>query len=189
MSAETDNIEFFTALVRRHEATIRKVAAAYYALESYSYRELVNDLTTYLWLVYRDLPSGTVIRDERAWVYVILYRRTRDLVRSEQTYQRKLVYGADLSKLADEGGQPAEVSRLYRLVSMLDQDDRELILMFIDRVPIKQIAAVRGVSLLSIYRRIAAIRNKLRRMDSEVEEDDEYQPPPDREEDETEPKE
>lgn len=168
-----DSLQQFATLARKHERTIRKISASYYVLDSYSYHELVNDLTTYLWLVYRDLPPETVIRDERAWVFVILSRRARDLVRKECTYQRRLVYGADLTGVADDSGTSSQISRLYRLIEELDKDEREDILMYIDKVSIKRLAAAKGLKYLDAYRRIASIEKKLSKLDKIVEDEDE----------------
>ena len=169
MISDEENNKRIAALVRKHEGTIRKVGAIYYVLDSYSYNELVCDLTTYLWQVYRELPAKTVIRDEHAWVFVILYRRARDLVRDEHTYQRRMVYGADLTAVADGGGQTPEISRLYRLVEELDEDERRIILMYLDKVPIKQIALQEGRDYLETQRLIARIKKKLCKLNITVE--------------------
>lgn len=173
MSSQKNDSKRFAALVRKHEKTIQKISASYYVLGSYSYHELANDLTTYLWQVFRDLPAETVIDDENAWVFVVLSRHARDLVRNERTYQSKLVYGANLTGLADDSATSSDISRLYRLIKELDKDDREEILMYIDKVPIKQIAVARGKKYLNTYRNIARIRKKLSKLNTIVPDEDE----------------
>ena len=169
MTSDEEHNKRIAALIRKHESTIRKVSALYYVLGSYSYNELVCNLTTYLWQVYNGLPAGTVIRDEHAWVFVILYRQARDLVRNESTYQRRMVYGANLSTVADSEGQSPEVSRLYRLVEELDEDERRIILMYIDKIPVKQIALQEGKDYRGTHRSIERIKKKLRKLNIVVE--------------------
>ena len=82
MTGHDDSRELFDAIVRRHEGTIKKIGALFYMPGSYHYDELVCDLTTYLWLVFYNLPRGTVISHEHAWVYSILYRKAECTAKS-----------------------------------------------------------------------------------------------------------
>ena len=82
MTGHDDSRELFDAIVRRHEGTIKKIGALFYMPGSYHYDELVCDLTTYLWLVFYNLPRGTVISHEHAWVYSILYRKALNIIPS-----------------------------------------------------------------------------------------------------------
>ena len=96
MSKENQIFEQFTALVRRHEETIKRVSAYFYMPNSYLFREMMTYLTSYLWEVYSQLPPDVVIFNERGWVFTILYRQAAKHARDERRYQSHLVYGADL---------------------------------------------------------------------------------------------
>lgn len=172
MSSVEDRFDCFKALVRKHEGTIRRISASFYPVGSYDYQELVCDLTTYLWQVFRQLPPDTVINDEHAWVFVILHSRALNLVRAEKGRRSQLVYDADLTSLVDDAVSPPYVGRLYRLIAQLDDEDREIILMYVDNVPIKQIALNKDMSYLKAYRRIVRIQNKLCELNSIIDDDD-----------------
>ena len=172
MAIDSDRLEDFSAFVRKHETTIRRISGSFYPVDSYDYIQMVCDLSTYLWLAFRSLPSDVDIHDEHAWVFVILHHHALNLVRDENWRQERLVYDADLTDLADDVEPDPLVDRLYRLIAELDKDDKEIILMYVDNVPIKQIALNRGMSYLNAYRRIASIQNKLRRLNDIVDDND-----------------
>lgn len=167
-----DRLDFFKALVREHEGTIRRICASFYPVGSYDYLGLACDLTTYLWRVCLDLPPDAVIRDEHAWVFKVLHHYALGMVRNESRRQQRLVYGADLTGVVDEVESDPLVDRLYRSINNLDDDDREIVLMYVDNVPIKQIALVKDMSYHRAYRRIAGILNKIRQINSTLDDDD-----------------
>ena len=66
------------------------------------------------------------------------------------------------------------VKRLYRLIAMLGADDQKLIMRYIAKVPVRQIAKERRRSEMYVYRHIARICDELRRLDAVTEEDDDF---------------
>ena len=155
--------------------TISQVAVAFYSPGSYLFHELTCDLITYLWLVWRDLPADVVIIHERQWVYTLLYRRALNLVRDERRYQQHYVYGADLSYLTDTDTGDPLANRLYHLIAKLGDDDRKLIMRYIAKVPVWQIAKELGESARSVHRHLSKIRDELRRLDAVTEEEDDME--------------
>lgn len=174
MKAKKFTYEQFASLVDKYKATISQVAAAFYAPGTYLFRELVCDLITYLWLVCREFPADVVIFREEQWLFTLLYRRALILTRNESRYQQHYVYGADLSYLADTATTDPLVKRLYRLIAMLGADDQKLIMRYIAKVPVRQIAKERRRSEMYVYRHIARICDELRRLDAVTEEDDDF---------------
>ena len=135
MSKENQIFEQFTALVRRHEETIKRVSAYFYMPNSYLFREMMTYLTSYLWEVYSQLPPDVVIFNERGWVFTILYRQAAKHARDERRYQSHLVYGADLSGCADNDGADPQVTRLYRLINKLGEGTARLLSCISTRSP------------------------------------------------------
>lgn len=176
MSKENQIFEQFTALVRRHEETIKRVSAYFYMPNSYLFREMMTYLTSYLWEVYSQLPPDVVIFNERGWVFTILYRQAAKHARDERRYQSHLVYGADLSGCADNDGADPQVTRLYRLINKLGEEDREIIVMYLDKVPVQQMAAAMGRNAVYVYRHINKIVEILRRLNYDVGDDEDNEP-------------
>ena len=174
MDVTDEKYERFKALVGRHRKTIFRVATAFYAPRSYLFHELECDLITYLWQVCRDMTPDMVIVNEERWMHKVLYHHALNLTRHEARYQQHNVYGADLTELADiDRGDPL-VSRLYILIALLPADDRKLVMQYIAKTPVRQMAKERGMSLLSVYRRISRICDELRRLNAVTEVDEEF---------------
>lgn len=175
MTAEKDNYERFVAMLHKHRGTIELISKMFYPACDYSYREMVCDLTTFLWEVWCELPSDAVIYNERAWVYTLLYRKATNLMREEGRRQHHFDYDADLSEVVYDDGDDPLIRRMYRLIGRLDRKDRELVMMVIDRIPIRQIAHNKGKSPWNIYRRLEKIVGLLRQYNVVFDdEDDEY---------------
>lgn len=169
MTGQDDSRERFDAIVRRHESTITKIGALIYMPGSYHYDELVCDLTTYLWIVFRNLPPDTVIHNEHAWVYRILYRKALNIIRDEDRRQAHFDYTANITNHATPDDTEDLYSKLYKLISHLDDYDQELIMMYIDHNSVKDIAAIMGKSYLHTLRRINKIKTKLHQLNKKYE--------------------
>lgn len=173
MNEEEHNLERITAMLRKHKDTICRVAAMHCKCtqESYRYRELVCTLTTFLWEVYEGLPEGTVIFREHAWVFAILQRHAMNLARNEERYQQRLVYDADLSNMSDADDTDPLVLRMYHLLDQLDPDDRDIMNMYLENVPVWEIAAIKHTNISKIYRRINKLVVKLRELNRQLGDD------------------
>lgn len=164
--------EQFAALVRKHEDTIKQVSAFFYMPNSYHFREMMTHLTTFLWQVYSQMPSDVVIFNEKRWIFTILYRQASNHAREDRLHNNRLVYGYDLSEYADAADVDPRVTRMYHLIDKLGEEDREIIIMYLDKVAIPQIAYAKGKSISYIYRRISKIRDELRRLNQLLDDDD-----------------
>lgn len=173
MRTDRHSMKRFTAVVRSNEDAIKRIGALFYPPDTYCYKALVSDLTTYLWLVYRDLPEGFVIHNECAWIFTVLYRHASSLVRQERNRQARLVYDADITNIADVDTNQS-LTRLYRLIDKLEGEDEEIITLYLGKVPVREIAARYDMSPLKIYRRINSIGIKLRRLNAIMEDEDEF---------------
>ena len=174
MNAKDEKYKRFEALVGKHRKTIFCVAAAFYAPHSYLFHELECDLITYLWQECRDIEPDVVIINEQRWMHTVLYHHAINLTHHEARYQQHNVYGADLTGLADTDTGDPLVSRLYILIAQLPPDDRKLVMQYIAKTPVRQIAKERGKSVLSVYRQIFRICGELRRLNAVTEVDEEF---------------
>lgn len=164
MTAEEDSYGRFVAMHRKYRRIIELVGKMFYPADSFRYREMVCDLTTYLWQVCCGLPDGTVFDNEEAWAYTVLHREAARLARAESDHQSHFYYEADLSEMVyDDGGDPI-VRRMYRLIDRLGRDDRNIVMMYLDRVPVRQIAFGMGKNQRYIYRCIGKIIDELCRL-------------------------
>ena|GEM_PF-2979171 len=158
----------FTTIVRQCEPLVKSIAAHFYAPGNYSFHALQVDLITYLWLLFRDRPSTTDILNKRAWIYTVIYHKALNMIRDEQRYQDRLVYGADLSDLPDDVQPNPQVDLLHSLINQLNESDRTVILMHIDGLSIDEIAEYLHKTKSQTYSRLHSIRNKLRRLSQQT---------------------
>lgn len=167
MASERNSPERFKKIVHKHTNTIKAIAANFYAPDTYQFNELVTDLTTHLWLLYRDVLPEKEIHAENALVYSVLRNKAINIVRDEQRYQKHFIYNTDLSELSDSPDTPEhhpDTEQFYRLITRLDEKDQEMIYMYLDGIPIKEIADLNNKSLLHTYQHLHYLRKKLRTM-------------------------
>ena len=143
----------------------------FYSPDNHRYHDMVCDLSTYLWKVYCDIPPKLDYLAESAWVYTVIYHKALVLHRSECRRQSHMVYDVDLTNLADDKEHNYYTDRLYRLIDMLDGRDRDLVLMYLDKVPTSKMADFYGTTVITIRRRLKKICAKLRHLDSIVDDD------------------
>ena len=166
---DIDNLEGrCIALVRKYDRTIKLVAGLHFRGGDYRYRTLVCDLTTHLWEVYGKRPYDMDEEMERAWVYVVLSHKARDLVRNDQLHYSRIKYCDQLPEVAADEGQSPLVERLYELVRMLDKDDRELLNEYLNSRPIAEIGKTIGKSQAYVFRQLARIRKKLCELNEKI---------------------
>lgn len=171
MEENHDTLERFKEITHRHAGTIKLIAANFYVPDSYSFHSLVTDLTTHLWLSVRKQDPGVTIRHEQAWVYTILYRKALNIVRNEQSYQKHLVYGADLASFPDNSDSDPATGRLYQLINLLSEEEQEQITMYLDGIPVKSIAAIKGQSILQTHQHLLYLRKKLRKLNEQIQQE------------------
>ena len=172
MSAQDYSIEDCKAFLLRHKETIVQIVSMFYAPDSYDYHAMVCDFSTYLWEVYCRIPSSMEIRDESAWIYAVIYREALNFHRGESRRQSRLVYGADITQMASDNDNNHNIKRLYQLVDRLNGDERDMLLMYIDKVPTSEMANYYCTTPLTIRRRIRKICDKLRRLARTLDDDD-----------------
>ena len=159
-------VEEFITLYHTHEHLIKKISSFFCAGNDYSYRAMVCDLTTHLWLTIRDMDSNNPTLHEQVWIYSILYNKALNLVRNEQRYQQHFIYHADLSQIPDIQERHPQTEQLYQLINRLNDRDKRLITMHLDGIPLQEIAAVEGKTTLQIQQHLLYLRKKLRKLNN-----------------------
>ena len=155
------------AVIRKYANTIRLVGGMFYPRGGYQYRALLCDLTTHLWETYAKKPPDMDEVEEKAWVYVVLYNKARNLVRNEQLHNSVIKYCDTVPDIAEEERSPL-LDRLYELIEPLDDDDRKVLDRYLKHQPIAEIAEAMEKSEASVFRQMKRIRNTLRRLNSRI---------------------
>lgn len=157
----------FEAYFRQNENTLCRVAAHFYRPGTYRYIDLFSVLAEHLWCIFRGRDTAEPIRDESRWVGVAMFRRALDYYESALRSERRLPLdtSVDLASLlvANEEENPL-IARLYYLLAHLKDDYHEFIYLYLDRVPLPEIARMLNVSYLAANRRLHRIERELCRL-------------------------
>lgn len=170
MPYETVDPERIMAVVRSQKVAIMSIAAAFYRPGSYCFDAMVCDLSTYLWQVLVSLPPEQDITSEEAWVYTVLYRKAHNLLRNESRYQRRLVYDADLSNVANDDPDRL-IDKMYYLIRQLDEEEQEMITLYLKHGNMMKMANAMGASYIKVVRRLSGIFDKLARLNEALGDD------------------
>ena len=153
----TEQQESFLAMLGRCEGAIVKVCLAFTDRQPDNVRDLYQEIVCNLWQAY-----GRFRREcaENTWVYRIalntavtqLRRRGRApaIVRLTEEMRHSLV---------DDGDPLRE--RLYELIDRLNNVDKSLILLVLDGIPYRDIAAITGLREPAARERVYRIKQKL----------------------------
>ena len=102
--------------------------------------------------------------DMKTWVYKVALNTAR-MHRRNQMHERKMVVGSISEKLCDslaEEQGDEQIAILYSLIDRLDEEEKQIVYLYIDRMKVKQIASVVGKSEGAVKQIIRRIKIKLR---------------------------
>ena len=160
MSEEQLQAEFI-ALLDRCRGSILRLCLIHTNRQPDNVNDLFQDIVYNLWLSFPKLRN----RDKaNSWVYgvalntALMHHRTRrkrpDFVEVDNKMLEKLTTSCE-----DE-----TIDTLYSLIDQLDDDERNLIFLYIDHVPQKEIAAILHTSEVSVNHRINRLKKKLKKL-------------------------
>ncbi len=116
--------------------------------------------------LYRALVEGKRVQDPRAWTLCVVRRRLVDLQRKQSRCGGPLQFLSEIGEVADNRGAAApagwEGDRLSRLLRLLSAREEEVLLLRIEGLRYRQIAAALGISANSVKTLLARGIRKMR---------------------------
>lgn len=106
--------------------------------------------------------------DIKTWVHVValntarMYRRRQKKERVGNTGLISQMLSDSLAAEPEDDLERERIDIMYRLIDQLDEDEKMITFLFIDRVRVKQIASATGKSVDAVKQAIRRIKNKLR---------------------------
>lgn len=153
---DKDRNKKFDALVKRHRDLIWHVCADYSLSAAWEVQDAVQEVLCVLW---RDFETFSGRSSERTWVYRVASNTMISLKRRQNNVPQ-----AVLEEVAD--GLRAEEDENYRFllqaIENLDDVDGQIVRAHLDGFQNQEIAAITGLSLATIGRRLSAARERLR---------------------------
>ena len=152
----------YNQLLQECNTTIAHLCRAFYPLNEYLYHDLYNKILLRLW------DKIHLLRQESntpAWVYKLALNTARKHYRRHTASQKKLSIDNLPEKLhpvtLPDDDEQDQYRRMYRLISQLDLDERNLLSLYFDRYSTNQIAECLDISPSDVTTRINRIKNKL----------------------------
>ena len=168
MHSNESQEEQFLVFIHKYENAIKGVAGAYSPHGSYLFHSMACDLTTHLWIVYPKMPSGMNEHEEAAWVFAVLNNKARNMLRSERLLHSRIIYRENMPDVEVEDEEASLTRALYESIANLDQDDQEVLEMYLDNKTMKEIGVALGGSNRRAHRRLHKIRHKLHELIQQI---------------------
>ena len=165
MTDELRHSEFLTMLEQCHSMILR-VCMVYADRDPDRIKDLYQDIICNLWKMYPRFEGGS---SAKTWVYSIALNTAHLQYRTSSRRPRLVGWddcpGGMVEELcADPEDGDDEVARLYRLIDLLDQEDRTILFLYIDRVPQHEIGKILNMSDLAVRMKIHHLKQKLKKM-------------------------
>lgn len=160
----------FKRVMAEHEGWLYRLCEACYPFDRPRRDALYNDV---LYRVWRGLHSVRVSDDLGAWLFTVAANTAAEHRRRRkwQTLVRPL-HPADEHIALDDDPVRQMLDELYCLIEHLGETDRRLVYLYLDEVPQGRIAELMGLSEANVSTRIKRIKDKLKKMHDEQEQQD-----------------
>lgn len=149
----------FLEMLRQCRGTLHKACLVFGGPDREEIRDLYQDIVCQLW---QEWPSFRGESAVNTWVASIAYNTGASHLRKK--YHSPTLVRMDeqyYDTLAAETADPC-IERLHDLVESLDrQQDRELVCLYLDHMPMRDIAAALGISEVAVRQRLHRIKKKI----------------------------
>lgn len=157
--------EFMQMLVRCR-STLFKVCLLFSDRQRESLKDLFQEIVCNLWEGYGEFRHDC---SENTWVYRVALNTALNEQRRRMQRPHELKVDERLfDELADVGADE-QLERLYELIGMLEEDERKLLLLYIDGVRQKEIGKMMGITEVAVGHRISRLKVKLKKMNEDEE--------------------
>ncbi len=160
----------FLQLILDNKKLIYKVCHAYCHHQD-DREELVQEIIIQLWKASASYDPQYKLS---TWMYRIslnvaisFHRKEQRRVQQTLPFNESIIDSVALEQTDDN--QSAEIQQLYRFINRLDELNRALILLYLDRHSHKEIAEILGISETNVATKIGRIKHKLKQDFSTVE--------------------
>jgi RNA polymerase sigma factor (sigma-70 family) len=150
--------EQFTDLISRNNARIKRICRAYTQNED-DWKDLQQEVYYHLW---KSLPTFKAEANIDTWLYrvtlnVCLHFAAQGKKKGFVPLQNEHLKQEDFATDNNE----ELTNELYKCISRLEDTDKTLILLYLEELPYKEIAAITGMLENTVAVKLARIRKKL----------------------------
>ncbi len=147
----------WTAWVERHRGILIKTARAFAPPGDHD--DLMQEILLNLW---RAIPNFRGDSGESTFVYRVAHNTALTWQRSRIGYRNRMAGLLRQSEIVSSPPQQDDaIERLYNAIRSLPEADRSLLLLHLDELSYREIAAVSGITESNVGARLTRIRLKL----------------------------
>ena len=148
--------ERFTGWVRDHAAILHHVAHGF--AEGADRQDLMQELLLAVW---KSVPAFRHDAQASTFIYRVSHNAALTWKRTERNYRRKLDEAAQQPSPDSSGDDAALLEQIYTGIRQLPPLDRSLMLLSLDEVSYRDMAAIHGLTETNVGARLNRARQKL----------------------------
>lgn len=160
MNKNNDNItdqEEYLRTIRSCNGIINKICY-FYSRNPDDFKDLRQDVLAEIWYSYHTFRGKSNIS---TWVYRITLNTCVSSIRKQKRYGHKVGLETLPELIAEEGDLLERHRVLYSLINTLKNEDKAIILMWLDDMPYEEIATIMGLSRNTLATRLRRIKQAL----------------------------
>lgn len=162
---DTDNLhDDFLKMLNLSQGTIFRLCMLHTDRRPDSINDLYQAVVCNLWASYPKFRSDS---KSNTWVYRVALNTARKHLRNQKhAPQFVQLDGCLCENIACSDSNPM-VERLYQLIDFLDEDDKAVVTLYLDQVPLREIASILGTTETAVKHRMQRIKSKLKKMNED----------------------
>lgn len=164
MKPDVRRYDDFLEMFRECECIVVNVCLCFTDRSHDDIRDLYQEIACTLWEAW---PSYRGRSDSVTWATRVALNVAGQEIRRRK--RRPHFVSMDervLRRIADEASDE-HLQRLYSLIDCLGDDDRKLLFLYLDRRPLREIAAIAGIGEDAVKQRIYRLKQKLNHLNTE----------------------
>ena len=163
MSLQEEQEQFIKTL-RLHDGVVYKICMMFTDRQPDNVRDLYQDIVCNLW-ENRGKFRGEC--SEATWYYRVGLSVAVTQVRKRRRRPLAIELTREMEETLAEESCNGQINELYRLIDRLNKSDKALILLYIDKLSLKDIASIMGRTEAAVGKRIQRIKEKLQTLNQE----------------------
>lgn len=161
-----NDIEAFIQTVEECRGILFKICLMFTHRENDDIRDLYQDIVCKLW---EGWSSGIDRRAMSSWVYRVALHTAIDQQRHRSLYVPIVRLDEAQCDLLVQETEDEMVGRLYAMADRLEPDEKALLRMYLDKVKLRDMALILGISQDAVKKRIQRMKEHLIQISKEVE--------------------
>lgn len=157
MKKETQQ-ENFLMMLHQCEGTIFRICYLFSDRCSESISDLYQEIAYNLWMHYPEFRGQSA---ENTWVYRVALNTVRQLYRKRRKVPVFVQFDPEAFENYVDDSSNSLLERLYELIDRLSPKEKELIFLYLDGVPIKEITTLTKCSKPTVMRKLSNIKQLL----------------------------